>query len=209
MGLIGPRPRCWCGRLGATGMRRRLDSDVATMKHLIDRVAERREMMNEILILNGRLVDPAQGIDGPRELLFRDGRIAAIESCRAGLASLEDSLPKELLIDASGSGRSAGADRHPCASTRAGTDVQGDHRDRARRAAAAGGFTTVVAMPNTVPVNDSVASLEWMLAPEREARVVNLLAMPAATLGSAWASRSPAFGVRGAGARGRSGRVYG
>ena len=30
-------------------------------------------------------------------------------------------------------------------------------------AAAAGGFTTVVAMPNTVPVNDSVAGLEWML----------------------------------------------
>jgi dihydroorotase len=38
-------------------------------------------------------------------------------------------------------------------------------------------------MPNTVPVNDSVESLEWMLAPERGAQV-HLLAMPAATLGS-------------------------
>ena len=51
------------------------------------------------------------------------------------------------------------------------------------RAAAAGGVTTVVAMPNTVPVNDSVKTLQWMLAPERGA-VVRLLAMPAATRGS-------------------------
>ena len=50
-------------------------------------------------------------------------------------------------------------------------------------AAAAGGFTTVVAMPNTVPVNDSVESLQWMMAAERGA-VVHLLAMPAATMGS-------------------------
>ena len=36
-------------------------------------------------------------------------------------------------------------------------------------AAAAGGFTSVVAMPNTVPVNDSVAGLEWMLDAARGA----------------------------------------
>jgi dihydroorotase len=50
-------------------------------------------------------------------------------------------------------------------------------------AAAAGGFTTVVAMPNTVPVNDSVAGLEWMLDAARGA-CIKLLAMPAATFGS-------------------------
>ncbi len=50
-------------------------------------------------------------------------------------------------------------------------------------AAAAGGFTTVVAMPNTVPVNDSVARLEWMLDAARGS-VVKLFAMPAATIGS-------------------------
>ncbi len=50
-------------------------------------------------------------------------------------------------------------------------------------AAAAGGFTSVVAMPNTVPVNDSVAGLEWMLDAARGA-CVKLFAMPAATFGS-------------------------
>jgi dihydroorotase len=38
-------------------------------------------------------------------------------------------------------------------------------------------------MPNTVPVNDSVARLEWMLDAAREA-CVKLFAMPAATFGS-------------------------
>ena len=50
-------------------------------------------------------------------------------------------------------------------------------------AAAAGGFTTVVAMPNTTPVNDSVERLHWMLAAERHP-LIHLLAMPAATFGS-------------------------
>jgi dihydroorotase len=50
-------------------------------------------------------------------------------------------------------------------------------------AAAAGGFTSVVAMPNTLPVNDSVERLEWMLALERKP-LVRVFAMPAATAGS-------------------------
>ena len=50
-------------------------------------------------------------------------------------------------------------------------------------AAAAGGFTTVVAMPNTVPVTDSVEWLRFVQSPERGA-CVRVLAMPAATVGS-------------------------
>ena len=37
-------------------------------------------------------------------------------------------------------------------------------------AAAAGGFTAVAAMPNTMPVNDSPEITRWMQAPERGAR---------------------------------------
>ncbi len=51
------------------------------------------------------------------------------------------------------------------------------------RAAAAGGFTSVVAMPNTLPVNDCPSTLAWMLDPARKP-LVRLFAMPAATLGS-------------------------
>ena len=35
--------------------------------------------MSDVLILNGRLVDPASGVDAERDLLLRDGRVAAVE----------------------------------------------------------------------------------------------------------------------------------
>ena len=50
-------------------------------------------------------------------------------------------------------------------------------------AAAAGGFTSVCAMPNTVPVNDSAEITRWMQAPERGA-LVNVFPIAAATVGS-------------------------
>ena len=36
--------------------------------------------MSDILILNGRLIDPANHVDAPRDLLLRDGRVAAVET---------------------------------------------------------------------------------------------------------------------------------
>jgi dihydroorotase len=50
-------------------------------------------------------------------------------------------------------------------------------------AAAAGGFTSVCAMPNTTPINDSPEITRWMQAPERGA-VVNVRPIAAATAGS-------------------------
>ena len=35
--------------------------------------------MSDILILNGRLVDPAGGVNTERDVLLRDGRVAAVE----------------------------------------------------------------------------------------------------------------------------------
>ena len=35
--------------------------------------------MSDLLIKNGRVVDPASGTDGPRDVLLRDGRVAAVE----------------------------------------------------------------------------------------------------------------------------------
>jgi dihydroorotase len=137
--------------------------------------------MSEILILNGRVVDPASGTDGPRDVLVRDGRIAAMEM-PGGLAGVAGSIAKENHLDAAGMVVAPGLiDIHVHLREPGQT-----HKETIRTgtaAAAAGGFTTVVAMPNTTPVNDSVKSLKWMLAAER-GPVVKLLAMPAATFGS-------------------------
>lgn len=137
--------------------------------------------MNEILILNGRVVDPASGIDGPRDLLLRDGRIAAVELPGA-LAEFAGSLSKEKQIDAAGCVVAPGLiDIH--VHLREPGQTHKETIATGTAAAAAGGFTTVVAMPNTAPVNDSVEGLKWMLDAARGA-AVKLLAMPAATLGS-------------------------
>jgi dihydroorotase len=134
-----------------------------------------------MLIVSGHVVDPAQGIDGPRDVLVREGRIAAVEM-PGGLDAVAKSYPKELQIDATGMVVAPGLiDIH--VHLREPGQTWKETIRTGTRAAAAGGFTTVVAMPNTVPVNDSVETLEWMLAAERGA-AVKLLAMPAATVGS-------------------------
>jgi len=133
--------------------------------------------MSDLLIRNARLLEPAAGFDEPGDLLIRDGRIAALES-PGGFTGLE----VQDTIDAAGMVLAPGLiDVH--VHLREPGQTYKETIATGTRAAAAGGFTTVVAMPNTVPVNDSVESLEWMLAPERGAQV-HLLAMPAATLGS-------------------------
>jgi dihydroorotase len=133
--------------------------------------------MSEMLIANGRVVDPASGTDGPRDVLVRDGRIAAVEmpGVLAGVAVAER-------IDASGCVVAPGLiDIH--VHLREPGQTHKETIATGTAAAAAGGFTCVVAMPNTTPVNDSVKSLRWMMDAARGS-VVKLLAMPAATIGS-------------------------
>lgn len=133
--------------------------------------------MSELLIRSARLVDPSETTGEVRDVLVRHGRIAAIE-VPGGFAQLE----VKDTIDAAGLVLAPGLiDIH--VHLREPGQTYKETIATGTRAAAAGGFTTVVAMPNTLPVNDAVEKLEWMLAPERGAQV-HLLAMPAATLGS-------------------------
>jgi dihydroorotase len=151
--------------------------------------------MSNLLILHGRVIDPASGIDEARDLLIRDGKIAAVES-PGGLKNVEAAET----IDASGLVVAPGlVDVH--VHLREPGQTYKETIATGTAAAAAGGFTTVVAMPNTVPVNDSVAGLEWMLSPERGA-VVKLFAMPAATMGSMGATLTDFAALHKAGAVG-------
>ena len=131
----------------------------------------------DVVVRGGRLVDPAARIAGDRDLLMRDGRVAAVEM-PGGLREVRDAE----VIEAAGCVVAPGLiDLH--VHLREPGQTWKETIATGTRAAAAGGVTTVVAMPNTVPVNDSVETLGWMLARERGA-VVRLLAMPAATRGS-------------------------
>jgi len=133
--------------------------------------------MSDVLILNGRLIDPASGVDAPRDVLLRQGRVAAVEA-PGGFRGFD----AKQTIDASGMIVAPGlVDVH--VHLREPGQTYKESIATGTAAAAAGGFTAVVAMPNTVPVNDSVAGLEWMLDAARGA-CVKLFAMPAATFGS-------------------------
>jgi dihydroorotase len=133
--------------------------------------------MSDVLILNGRLVDPASGLDAARDVLLRDGRVAGVEVP----GGFKGAKVKET-VDASGMIVAPGlVDVH--VHLREPGQTYKESIATGTAAAAAGGFTSVVAMPNTVPVNDSVAGLEWMLDAARGA-CVKLLAMPAVTFGS-------------------------
>lgn len=133
--------------------------------------------MSDVLILGGRVVDPASGVDDLRDVWLRDGRVAAVELP----GGLKDVKAAETL-DAAG-----------CVVAPGFVDVHVHFREPGQtyketiatgtKAAAAGGYTSVVMMPNTVPVNDSVATHEWMVDAARGA-IVKLFTMPAATVGS-------------------------
>ena len=132
--------------------------------------------MNSILIRGGHLIDPASHIDAPRDLLIENGRIAAVgtrlDASREGLEVIDASglIVTPGLVDIHVHLREPGQGYKETIAT--GT-----------AAAAAGGFTSVVAMPNTIPVNDTPEITRWMLAPERGA-AIRVYPIGAATIGS-------------------------
>ncbi|HUZ05434.1 MAG TPA: dihydroorotase [Acidobacteriaceae bacterium] len=136
--------------------------------------------MTAILIRGGRLIDPASNIDAARDIFLRDGRVAAVEA-PGKLAALAAKEHAEI-ISAKGLVVAPGlVDIH----VHLREPGQGYKETIATgtAAAAAGGFTSVCAMPNTLPVNDSVETTRWMQAPERGA-VVRVFPIAAATRGS-------------------------
>jgi len=151
--------------------------------------------MSDVSVLHGRLIDPANGVDDVRDLLLRDGRVAAVEM--PGV--LKDVQTAET-IDAMGMIVAPGlVDVH--VHLREPGQTYKETIATGTAAAAAGGFTSVVAMPNTVPVNDTVAKLEWMLDAARGS-MVKLFAMPAATIGSMGETLTDFDALRKAGAVG-------
>src|ERR1700753_2454659 len=116
--------------------------------------------MSDVLIVNGRVVDPASGVDAERDVLLRDGRVAAMEVP----GELNDVKAQEIL-DAAGMIVAPGlVDVH--VHLREPGQTYKESIATGTAAAAAGGFTSVVAMAHPVPVNDDGATLQWMLAAE-------------------------------------------
>ena len=133
--------------------------------------------MTALVIRGGQLIDPAAGVDALKDVLLKDGKVAEI----AAPGKLKASDGAEVL-DATGLILAPGLiDMH----VHLREPGQGYKETIATgtAAAAAGGFTAVAAMPNTLPINDSPEITRWMQMPERGA-AIRVFPIAAATHGS-------------------------
>ncbi|HVW78140.1 MAG TPA: dihydroorotase [Alloacidobacterium sp.] len=136
--------------------------------------------MKSILIRGGRVIDPASSLDAERDILLKDGRVSAVEAP----GKLNGAAKQEAaeILDAKGLVVAPGlVDIH----VHLREPGQGYKETIASgtAAAAAGGFTSVCAMPNTIPVNDSPEITRWMQSPDRGAHI-RVFPIGAATRGS-------------------------
>lgn len=132
--------------------------------------------MKALLIRGGRVVDPASGLDAKRDVLLRDGKIAAIENPGQMRAADAEVFDAKGLVVAPGL-----VDIH--VHLREPGQAYKETIATGTAAAAAGGVTSVCAMPNTVPVNDKPEITRWMQAADRGASA-RVFPIGAATRGS-------------------------
>lgn len=145
-------------------------------------------------IKNGHLLDPSQNLDGPFDILIKDGRVAQISAP----GKLKTSGSE--VFDATGLTVTPGfIDVH--VHLREPGQSYKETIASGTLAAAAGGFTSVCPMPNTSPINDSPAITRWMQDPERGAHT-NVFPIAAATSGSMGQQLSDFAALKRAGAVG-------
>ena len=136
-------------------------------------------MSRRTLFKNARLLDPASGLDRKGDLLVEDRRIA--------------SLDPRMRHDAHGSNGMTVVDCHGHCLAPGLVDMRVQLREpgaehmetmeSASAAAAAGGITTMVALPNTEPAIDDVALVEFIARRSRDIGGVHIRTYAAATKG--------------------------
>jgi len=132
--------------------------------------------MNRLLFRNARLLDPASGLDTAGDLLVEDERIAAIGGDLSAAARDAETVNGDGLCLAPGLVDMRVQLREPGAEHLESIESGG-------RAAAAGGVTTMVALPNTDPPVDDVSVVEFLARRAREARLPKVHTYAAATKG--------------------------
>jgi len=108
----------------------------------------------DLLVKNGRVVDPARKIDAVTDVVIRDGKIASL-----GPANISD-IP---VFEASGLVVSPGFFDIHVHLREPGTE-EAETIASGGAAAVAGGFTAVAAMPNTKPPNDNPSITHYIVS---------------------------------------------
>ena len=130
----------------------------------------------KLLIANGYVIDPAQGTNAGRDLLIEDGRVV-------GLLDRSQEVPTGVeILDATGLIVAPGfIDLHTHL-REPGAEYKETIASGAA-AAVAGGWTTICAMPNTDPVNDSPAVTRFIIEQAQRAQLANVFPVGSITKG--------------------------
>jgi dihydroorotase len=131
-------------------------------------------MSGRTLFRNARLLDPASGLDERGDLLVEDGRIAALG--RPGAATAAE------IVDCAGACLAPGLVDMRVELREPGAEHQ-ESMETGAAAAVAGGVTTMVALPNTEPVIDDMALVEFVARRSRDVGLARIRTYAAATKG--------------------------
>jgi dihydroorotase len=131
-----------------------------------------------LLITNGYVVDPSQGVNAGKNVFVEDGRVV-------GLLSQSEDPPENCeLFDATGLIVAPGfVDMH--VHLREPGHEYKETIASGAAAAVAGGFSTICAMPNTDPVNDNAAVTRFIIEQAERAGLANVFPVGAITKNSA------------------------
>jgi len=128
-------------------------------------------MSNELLIKNGRVIDPANGIDEKCDVLIVNGLVSDIGKIEKRAQTVIDATGKLVtpgLIDIHVHFREPG-------------DEEEETIASGSAAAVAAGFTSVVCMPNTRPPIENETDVEYVHRKGRQARKTHVYTMGAVT----------------------------
>ncbi len=147
--------------------------------------------MNSLLLTGGRVVDPANKFDAFADVLIQNGKIAAIGKSLSAPANTD-------VFDATGKIISPGLiDLH--VHFREPGQTAKENIATGTAAAARGGFTSVVCMPNTAPAIDNVGTVALIHERAREQGCVNVFVTGAITKNIAGEELAPIGGLKKAG----------
>ena len=132
-------------------------------------------MANQLVIKNGRVIDPANNLDKKCDVLIIDGNVAEVGNFDG---AVEKSVAR--VIDAAGKLVTPGLiDIH--VHFREPGDEEEETIASGSAAAVAAGFTSVVCMPNTNPAIESETDVEYVHRKGRQARKTHVYVMGAVT----------------------------
>ncbi|HTR19631.1 MAG TPA: dihydroorotase [Gemmatimonadales bacterium] len=132
-------------------------------------------MSRPILLKGGRVIDPSRNADAVADVLIEDGKVTAVGS---GIGGPDESIVRDVsglvvapgLVDVHVHVREPGNEDEETVAT-------------AARAAVAGGFTAVCAMPNTDPVTDNQAAVGFIVRQSVRAGLARVYPIGAISVG--------------------------